>query len=196
MSEKVIAYTGSDKNMTVYSLNVFKGRKLLDVRKCYKNSNEDLVHTKKGISLSEKNFEDHIKIIKQHEKTISNWFADKESERTASEKISSYTSDIRDSNLRKHNYSNSIKETNTSYFFSVVTNPEGKELVINKEHNFYNRIESLDDNSKNILFDILMSLNQAYSLYDGDQKISTDELIDDINYTWSKILSNYCSSNE
>ena len=196
MSEKVIAYIGSDKNMTVYSLNVFKGRKLLDVRKCYKDSNDDLVHTKKGISLSEKNFEDHVKIIKQHEKTISDWFVNKESYSTASEKISNCASDIRDSNLRKHNYSNSTKESKSSYFFNVITNPEGKELVINKEHKFFNRIETLDENSKNILFDILMSLDQAYSLYDGDQKISTDELIDDVNYTWSKILNNYCSSNE
>ena len=88
-----------------------------------------------------------------------------------------------------------FKESNSSYFFNVITNPEGKELVINKEHKFFDKIESLDENSRNILFDILMSLNQTLSLYDGDQKISTDELIDDINYTWSKILSNYCSSN-
>ena len=73
MKNRMIASTGTESNLTVYGLNVFKGRKLFDIRKCYKNAENEIVHTKKGISLNENSFSILLKLLTQESNTIEDW---------------------------------------------------------------------------------------------------------------------------
>lgn len=190
MKNKMIASTGTENNLTVYGLNVFKGRKLFDIRKCYKNNDNEIVHTKKGISLNENSFSILSKLLTQESKTIQDWFQEKETDDSASSKLAAKASLLQESSYKKKKFNKGMTSSENGFFFEVKSNKEGLELNLNRKHNFFKQIESLDDKSVSIIYSLLMSFDQTINLYD-EQKINSSDFIDDLKYTWSSILSNY-----
>lgn len=71
--ERLEIIIGSKKSPIKLKLNEFKGRKLLDIRKYY-SSNEELMPTKKGISLNASQYAQIIDSIKKHHRRISDHF--------------------------------------------------------------------------------------------------------------------------
>ncbi len=194
-SDKNIAFIGTSKNMTMFSLNTYKGRKLFDIRKCYSNSQNEIVHTKKGISLTESNFNDVLKVITDNKDDIKEWFSSNTSNKDALNSLADSVTNIRENSLKKQDYEAQDKHFRSPLFFEVQAQPDGKKLILNKNHPFHKSINELTDSEHTLIYNLLISIDQAFSMYD-EQKISADDLIDDIKITWSHILSNYCQSNE
>ena len=71
-------YIGPKEYPIKIQIKTFKGRKYLDIRKWYldRKTNE-ILPTKKGISLSEYQFEDVISLLSKDKEKISNWFQEK-----------------------------------------------------------------------------------------------------------------------
>ena len=71
-------YIGPKEYPIKIQIKTFKGRKYLDIRKWYldRKTNE-ILPTKKGISLSEYQFEDVISLLSKDKKKISDWFQEK-----------------------------------------------------------------------------------------------------------------------
>ena len=56
----------------------YKGKKYIDIRKWFlERKTNEVLPTKKGISLSEHQFEDVISILSKDKEKISNWFQEK-----------------------------------------------------------------------------------------------------------------------
>ena len=194
VKNKTLAWTGTEQNMTVYSLNVFKGRKLFDIRKCFRDASNKIAHTKKGISMSEQNFDNMLKILKNNEKNIQDWFTEKISYDEAAMQITNTTEKIRDESLKKTDYSKISRKLKSTFFYEVSSSPEGKELSVNENHPFFKLLDETSEGDKSLIFNLLVSLEQAISLYDDDQKVDAHVLLDDVRDTWSKVLSNYCKN--
>ena len=82
MSEKPfkeILLGGSSTFPTKISLNLFKGKKLIDIRKWFESkSTGELEPTKKGISLNQDAFNDLWNFFNSEQKEINKWFESKE----------------------------------------------------------------------------------------------------------------------
>lgn len=67
---------GSDRNPVIISLKEFKGRKLIDIRKNFPNQNDknDLIPTKKGISLNESQLSELLKKLNENKSSIEQHF--------------------------------------------------------------------------------------------------------------------------
>ena len=115
-SDKNIAFIGTSKNMTLFSLNTYRGRKLFDIRKCYSNSQNEIIHTKKGISLTESNFDDVLKVILENKDEIKKWFSSNTSQEIASSSLAGSVTNIRENSLKNQDYEAQDKHFRSSLF--------------------------------------------------------------------------------
>lgn len=76
---------GSNKNPIQISLKNYKGRNLIDIRKCFLKNNDkkekELIPTRKGISLSKFQFEQMIEVLNSESSAILGFFEDDQSDR-------------------------------------------------------------------------------------------------------------------
>ena len=123
-------------------IKTFKGKKYLDIRKWFldKKTNE-ILPTKKGISLNDYQFQDIINIISKEKEKISNWFKEKITEDEVVDSL------IKQSQIRR-NLAEEAKAFNTkseklteNRFFKVDYKDGKTELVLNENHQLYKEID-------------------------------------------------------
>ena len=91
-------------NITKLSFSVFKGRKLLDIRKWFQSKDTgDLEPSKKGISLNKDTFINLYKLLEDKDKSIINWFetSDYQPEKKMMEELIKKSEKIRQEQLKK-----------------------------------------------------------------------------------------------
>lgn len=176
----------------------FKGRKFLDIRKWYldKKLNE-VLPTKKGISLSEYQFEDIISIILKERDKISEWFKEKFSEQ---ELINSL---IVQSEIRKKlaeeakDFKAKSKKLTENRFFKIEYEEGSTQLILNENHQLFKEIniKTNTEDLKKIIYLLFVSFNQTFQLFDVDDKIKVSDMEDALLHNWSIILKNYLKKN-
>ena len=189
-------YVGPKEYPIKIQTKTFKGRKYLDIRKWFleRKSNE-LLPTKKGISLSEYQFEDIIAIISQEKDKISKWFKEKISEEEIVETLIQQAGIRRKIAEEAKEFKTGTKKLNENRFFKVEYENGKTQLTINENHQLAKEIEKINKSDKKgkkkIIEFLLISFNQTMQMFDVDEKIKFSDFEELLIHNWSIILKNY-----
>ena len=187
-------YIGPKEYPIKIQIKTFKGRKYLDIRKWYldRKTNE-ILPTKKGISLSEYQFEDVISLLSKDKEKISNWFQEKIDENEVVDSL------VKQSEVRR-NIAEEVREFKTkseklseNKFFKIEYEKGNKQLIINENHQLYKEInkEKSVEKIKKIFELLFISFDQTIQLFDSEESIKVAEFEDMLIHNWSIILKNY-----
>jgi len=191
-------FVGPSEYPIKIQVKTFKGRKYLDIRKWYldKKHNE-VLPTKKGISLSEYQFEDIISIISNEKDKISKWFKEKSTEKEVVDSLI-VQSEIRRKLSEEAKTFKAISEKFTENRIFKIEYTKGKtQLILNENHQLFKDInaKTTTDDLKKIIYLLFVSFNQTFQLFDVDDKIKVSDMEDALLHNWSIILKNYLKKN-
>lgn len=187
-------YIGPKEYPIKIQIKTFKGRKYLDIRKWYldRKTNE-VLPTKKGISLSEYQFEDVISLLSKDKKKISDWFQEKIDENKVVDSL------VKQSEVRRkiaeevREFKTTSKKLSENKFFKIEYEKGNKQLIINENHQLYKDInkEKSVDKIKKIFELLFISFDQTIQLFDSEENIKVADFEDMLIHNWSIILKNY-----
>ena len=187
-------YIGPKEYPIKIQIKTFKGRKYLDIRKWYldRKTNE-VLPTKKGISLSEYQFEDVISLLSKDKKKISDWFQEKIDENKVVDSL------VKQSEVRRkiaeevREFKTTSKKLSENKFFKIEYENGNKQLIINENHQLYKDInkEKSVDKIKKIFELLFISFDQTIQLFDSEENIKVADFEDMLIHNWSIILKNY-----
>ena len=187
-------YIGPKEYPIKIQIKTFKGRKYLDIRKWYldRKTNE-VLPTKKGISLSEYQFEDVISLLSKDKKKISDWFQEKIDENKVVDSL------VKQSEVRRkiaeevREFKTTSKKLSENKFFKIEYENGNKQLIINENHQLYKDInkEKSADKIKKIFELLFISFDQTIKLFDSEENIKVADFEDMLIHNWSIILKNY-----
>ncbi len=187
-------YIGPKEYPIKIQIKTFKGRKYLDIRKWYldRKTNE-ILPTKKGISLSEYQFEDVISLLSKDKKKISDWFQEKIDENKVVDSL------VKQSEVRRkiaeevREFKTTSKKLSENKFFKIEYQNGNKQLIINENHQLYKDInkEKSVDKIKKIFEMLFISFDQTIQLFDSEENIKVADFEDMLIHNWSIILKNY-----
>lgn len=187
-------YIGSKDYPIKIQIKTFKGRKYLDVRKWYldRKTNE-ILPTKKGISLSEYQFEDVINLLSKDKEKISKWFQEKIEESDIIDTLIKHSEIRRKLAEEKREFHTKSQKLSENKFFKIEYENGKKNLIINEGHQLYKEInkEKSVENIKKIIEFLFISFDQTMQLFDADDNIKVSEFEDSLIHNWSIILKNY-----
>lgn len=202
--KKVLATVGSKKSTIVFQLSDFKGTKTLDIRKHYYNeSTQELVPTKKGISLAEKTYTIVQNVLQEHDDEIRSWLENaKELPGIVKKDISNQKEAQLYNRYCVNDYVCSEKSMRTPLFF--VTEAEGgkDQVTINTNHVLFHRIMKIKDQIESdivfkevmeIILSIVISFSRSHRLFDNSSNITPDHYFDTLLFNWGLFLQNYLS---
>ena len=187
-------YIGPKEYPIKIQIKTFKGRKYLDIRKWYldRKTNE-VLPTKKGISLSEYQFEDVISLLSKDKKKISDWFQEKIDENKVVDSL------VKQSEVRRkiaeevREFKTTSKKLSENKFFKIEYENGNKQLIINENHQLYKDInkEKSVNKIKKIFELLFISFDQTIQLFDSEENIKVADFEDMLIHNWSIILKNY-----
>jgi len=179
-------------------VKTFKGRKYLDIRKWYldKKLNE-VLPTKKGISLSEYQFEDIISIISKERDKISKWFKEKFTEEEVINSLIVQSEIRRKLSEDAKNFKARSEKLTENRIFKIEYEEGKTQLILNENHQLFKDINSktTTEDLKRIIHLLFVSFNQTFQLFDVEDKIKVSDLEDVLLHNWSIILKNYLKKN-
>ena len=187
-------YIGPKEYPIKIQIKTFKGRKYLDIRKWYLDRKTNKVlPTKKGISLSEYQFEDVISLLSKDKKKISDWFQEKINENKVVDSL------VKQSEVRRkiaeevREFKTTSKKLSENKFFKIEYENGNKQLIINENHQLYKDInkEKSVDKIKKIFELLFISFDQTIQLFDSEENIKVADFEDMLIHNWSIILKNY-----
>jgi hypothetical protein len=187
-------YIGPKEYPIKIQIKTFKGRKYLDIRKWYldRKTNE-ILPTKKGISLSEYQFEDVISLLSKDRKKISNWFQEKIDENEVVDSL------VKQSEVRRkiaeevREFKTKSEKLSENKFFKIEYEKGNKQLIINENHQLYKEInkEKSVEKIKKIFELLFISFDQTIQLFDSEESVKVADFEDMLIHNWSIILKNY-----
>jgi predicted phage tail protein len=187
-------YIGPGEYPIKIQIKTFKGRKYLDIRKWYldRKTNE-ILPTKKGISLSEYQFEDVISLLSKDREKISNWFQEKIDENEVVDSL------VKQSEVRRkiaeevREFKTKSEKLSENKFFKIEYEKGNKQLIINENHQLYKDInkEKSPEKIKKIFELLFISFDQTIQLFDSEESIKVADFEDMLIHNWSIILKNY-----
>ena len=187
-------YIGPKDYPIKIQIKTFKGRKYLDIRKWYLDRKiNEILPTKKGISLSEYQFEDIITLLSKDKKKISEWFQDRIDQNEIVETLIKHSETRRKLAEEKRDFKTKSKKLSENKFFKVEYEKGKKNLIINENHQLYKELnkEKSIENVKKILDLLFISFDQTIQLFDSDETVKVSDFEDSLIHNWSIILKNY-----
>ena len=187
-------YIGPKEYPIKIQIKTFKGRKYLDIRKWYldRKTNE-ILPTKKGISLSEYQFEDVISLLSKDREKISYWFQEKIDENEVVESLDKKSEVRRKIAEEVREFKTKSEKLSKNKFFKIEYEKGNKQLIINENHQLYKDInkEKSPEKIKKIFELLFISFDQTIQLFDSDESIKVGDFEDMLIHNWSIILKNY-----
>ena len=187
-------YIGPKEYPIKIQIKTFKRRKYLDIRKWYLDRKTDeVLPTKKGISLSEYQFEDVISLLSKDREKISNWFQEKIDENEVVDSL------VKQSEVRRkiaeevREFKTKSEKLSENKFFKIEYEKGNKQLIINENHQLYKDInkEKSPEKIKKIFELLFISFDQTIQLFDSEESIKVADFEDMLIHNWSIILKNY-----
>ena len=187
-------YIGPKEYPIKIQIKTFKGRKYLDIRKWYldRKTNE-ILPTKKGISLSEYQFEDVISLLSKDREKISNWFQEKIDENEVVDSLVKQSEVRRKIAEEAREFKTKSEKLSENKFFKIEYEKGNKQLIINENHQLYIDInkEKSPEKIKKIFELLFISFDQTIQLFDSEESIKVADFEDMLIHNWSIILKNY-----
>lgn len=191
-------FVGPEEYPIKIQIKTFKGRKYLDIRKWFlERKSGEVLPTKKGISLSEYQFQDIINIITKEKEKISNWFKEKITEHEVVDSLIKQSEIRRKLAAEAKKFKAKSEKLTENKFFKVEYQNGKTELILNENHQLYKEINKKNSNEdlKNIINLLFISFNQTIQLFDDDENIKVSDFEDFLIHNWSIILKNYLKKN-
>ena len=187
-------YIGTKDYPIKIQIKTFKGRKYLDLRKWFldRKTNE-VIPTKKGISLSEYQFEDIVTILSKEKENISKWFQEKSTEEEVVDSLMIQSELRRKISEEAKLFNTKTKKLSENRFFKIEYENGKKYLIINENHQLYKNInqEKSAEKIKKVFELLFISFDQTIQLFDVDEKIKVSDFEETLIHNWSLILKNY-----
>jgi len=187
-------YIGTKDYPIKIQIKTFKGRKYLDLRKWFldRKTNE-VIPTKKGISLSEYQFEDIVTILSKEKENISKWFQEKSTEEEVVDSLMIQSELRRKISEEAKLFNTKTKKLSENRFFKIEYENVKKHLIINENHQLYKNInqEKSAEKIKKVFELLFISFDQTIQLFDVDEKIKVSDFEETLIHNWSLILKNY-----
>ncbi len=199
---KILATVGSKRSTIVFQLSDFKGTKTLDIRKHYYNeAAQELMPTKKGISLAEKTYTIVQNVLREHDDEIRSWLENGNSISNLVKKdISDQKKASIDNRYRIHGYDCDEKKMKSPLFFITDAKGGRDQITINTNHEFSKRLtrlkDSIDSESKfkevlEVILSIVVAFSRSHRLFDNSSNITPDHYFDTLLFNWGVFLQNY-----
>lgn len=199
MSEKPfkeILLGGSLTFPTKISLNLFKGKKLIDIRKWFESkSTGELEPTKKGISLNQDAFNDLWNFFNSEQKEINKWFESKEKNNSQIilDNLIKKSEKIREEQIKKKEFTIQNKKIGSRSFFEIKADGNKRDVILNEDHPF------IKDNINNkelilVISTMALTLQQALDNFDTSDKVSATQFDEYLLDEWGMILNQYTKS--
>ena len=187
-------YIGTKDYPIKIQIKTFKGRKYLDLRKWFldRKTNE-VIPTKKGISLSEYQFEDIVTILSKEKENISKWFQEKSTEEEVVDSLMIQSELRRKISEEAKLFNTKTKKLSENRFFKIEYENGKKHLIINENHQLYKNInqEKSAEKIKKVFELLFISFDQTIQLFDSEENIKVADFEDMLIHNWSIILKNY-----
>ena len=187
-------YIGTKDYPIKIQIKTFKGRKYLDLRKWFldRKTNE-VIPTKKGINLSEYQFEDIVTILSKEKENISKWFQEKSTEEEVVDSLMIQSELRRKISEEAKLFNTKTKKLSENRFFKIEYENGKKHLIINENHQLYKNInqEKSAEKIKKVFELLFISFDQTIQLFDVDEKIKVSDFEETLIHNWSLILKNY-----
>jgi len=205
-NQGVIATHGGKKNLLVFSLGEYKGRRTFDIRKCYTDvKTGDVRPTKKGITLSQQTFAVLAEVILEHDSEIREWLKSTEG----------MTDLVRENQVKGEEYARaalfetpqyevSAEDWKSSEFFRMRAKGGRDQLIMNRNHPFVKLLfdgnedpaeqeipASLEDMDSQVLTDLLVAFGKARDLSESDSLDITDIILTTLTSNWGLFLERY-----
>lgn len=191
-------FVGPEEYPIKIQVKKFKGRKFLDIRKWYldKKLNE-VLPTKKGISLSEYQFEDIISIISKERDKISKWFKEKFTEEELIDSLIVQSEIRRKLSEEAKDFKAKSQKLTENRIFKIEYEEGKTQLILNENHQLFKEINMIanTEDFKKIIYLLFVSFNQTFQLFDADDKMKVSDIEDVLLHNWSIILKNYLKKN-
>lgn len=180
-------------NITKISFSIFKGKKLIDIRKWFQSKDTgDLEPSKKGISLNKDTFINLFKLLEDKDKSIINWFdsRDTQPEKKLMDDLIKRSEKIREEQLKKKEFTIKKGKISDRSFFKIIANGEKRDVILNDDHPFIK--ENIKNNEVISAISILaLTFQLTLDNYDSSEKISITDLNDYIFEEWGLMLKRY-----
>jgi hypothetical protein len=207
---KTIASAGGNRNKLVVSLNSYKGRKTVDIRKFYLDKKtKEFLPTRKGITLTSESYNVLKNSFKDFDDEITNWLEPNETASEVEKDLKAHSDSANKARLQKRKHSREYDNWKSPVFFRSESRGGMDTIIYNDNHSFISSFKNSIDgllkrdsidtagakNFKDLMDFLLLSFSRAKNLYDNSPVISPDILFQDLIFNWGQILSNY-SKNE
>jgi hypothetical protein len=191
----------------VVSLTTYRGARLIDIRRYFKDKNTgDLLPTKKGLALQAKTFDALLMALESARDSITEWFEEgnEDSYREAENLFQGRLRAYEESARSPHDLSVGKDTWRSPVFFEIRSHGGKDVLTFNRRHTFTNTLEQRDAEQPNdrsgqdvtaVVTFLLASYSQAKSLLADTEGLSATELFAMVEYEWGIVLENYLQTN-
>jgi hypothetical protein len=203
---KTIASAGGNSNKLIVSLNSFKGKRTVDIRKFYLDKKtKEFLPTRKGITLTSESYNILKNSFKDFDEEITNWLEPNETATEVEKDLKSHSDSANRARFQKRSHSREYENWKSPVFFRAESRGGMDTIIYNDSHSFisslknsFDEIQRLDSSEtlgvkeiKEFMDILLLSFSRAKNLYDNSPVISPDILFQDLVFNWGQLLSNY-----
>ena len=177
---------------------IFQNKKYLDIRKWYLDRKKsEVLPTKKGISLSDYQFNEILEILEKNKLDIKKWYLDKSQFEEFKTKLTKQAEVLRKISEDARKYKLNSKKISKNKFFEISYNDKGEmELIFNEKHSFFSQYNKLEKKEKKLVENILISFGQSMEIFDNEDKVVVSDLQEILIQNWANILNNYVKENK
>ena len=145
---------------------IFQNKKYLDIRKWYLDRKKgEVLPTKKGISLSDYQFNEILEILEKNKVDIKKWYLDKSQFEEFKSKLSKQAEVLRKISEDARKYKLNSKKISKNKFFEISYTDKGEMVLnINESHSFFSQYDKLEKKDKKLVENILISFGQLKRL--------------------------------
>lgn len=187
---KVVGQFGSQKSPLVVKLDKFMGRKTLDIRRYFTNKGDnELLPTKKGLTLTSGGFKYLEEIFNRYGNEINDWL---EGSISDSHELVKRTQALENSNNSGREFVIEFDEWSGNTFFALRSEGAVDVIVFNNSHPYVLSIKEQESPEKilEIIAVVIISFKRASYRFD-DIDFNYPALFDSLEYEWGNLLKNY-----
>ena len=197
-----IAAEGSSKNPVIFELSEFKGRRLLDIRKWYKDKSGDLHRTQKGLTLTSASYEMLTRVLTDNQEVILTWF-DEEGDVGFKRRELRITRKAKaQSDYELDGFETQEGNWKSPEFFDVEARGGATLLTLNASHPFVNAWKSLSselgetaphlkEQFECLMQSVLFAFGKAKSLSDCGRDSEVEIMLDSLVMNWGIALQRH-----
>jgi len=194
-----LAAEGNAHNPIVFELSEYKGRRLLDIRKWYKNKNGDLQRTQKGIALTAASYEILTRVLSNNSEAIQTWFEETSDVGRINGKLQSSRLAREKCNSDLSGFETQESSWQSPEFFDIEAQGGKTILTLNASHPFVKKWQSVSEKLERsspehqemvsqLLNTILFAFGKAKLLSDTDRDPGVEAVIDTLIMNWGIAL--------